>query len=98
MSDLIDRAAVLTTLRTALAAAIARRDGGDYEDEIRYAIRAVEKAETVDAVRVIRCGECGCWNSETGDCNSVVGLPSPVEADDFCSFGIRKEGHDGEVD
>lgn len=53
--------------------------------------RAIERAATVDAMRVIRCGECGCWNSETGDCNSVVGLPSPVEADDFCSYGERGE-------
>ena len=56
------------------------------------------QAPTVDAVAVVRCRDCQHWDFEDCECGSVYGLPSPCEADDFCSYGTRKEAADGRSD
>ena len=104
MTDVIDRVKLLATLHASLATAISRHDGGDYEDEIRYAIRAVEGAEGVDAVGIVRCRDCAIcntpncgmadWRYETG---RWVKHDNWNTDDDFCSDGERKEEHNGEA-
>ena len=86
MDDLISR----KVLENVILRKTAWFDNAD--EDVAY--EAIQKVPAVDAVEVVRCGECACWNFETGDCHSVVGLPSPVEADDYCSFGVRKEAPD----
>ena len=47
----------------------------------------IEAAPTVDAVPVVRCGDCRKF--KTYDCRMVAS-----GYDDFCSYGERKEGDD----
>ena len=58
----------------------------------------LKKQPTVDAVPVVRCRDCKysyynkyCTNEQWKDdgCATVT-----IEADDFCSYGERKEGAD----
>lgn len=54
-------------------------------------IEDIQKQPTVDAVPVIRCKDCKCWDKPNGwngwcDKHSIL-----VEADDFCSSAERKE-------
>ena len=56
-----------------------------------FAVDVLDKATTVDAVQVIRCKDCKCWDKPYGwngwcDKHSIL-----VEADDFCSYAERKE-------
>lgn len=55
----------------------------------------VEEMPTVDAVEVVRCRECKRWESH---CNGKAGIcqkrKGVVRANDFCSYGERKEGAD----
>lgn len=81
----------------------ALRDEFDPDDKtdfdatgIRYYIAS---APTIDAVPVVRCGECKHWkrykpNSEYGDCNQWrQGNDENAEtsADDFCSHGAKMD-------
>jgi hypothetical protein len=50
---------------------------------IRVALRCMEQTPTIDAVAVVRCGECKHWFD--GECGRLV-LSS---ADDYCSYGER---------
>lgn len=56
---------------------------------------AIENAPTIDAVEVVRCKDCVYW--ENGKdylpyCNcSDGGIDDYPQADDFCSYGIRKD-------
>ena len=47
----------------------------------------IEAAPTVDAVPVVRCGDCRKF--KTYDCRMIAS-----GYDDFCSYGERKEGAD----
>lgn len=55
----------------------------------------IENAPTVDAVEVVRCRECKCWDSETGFCDIHSrfyhgGLDWDMfNEDDFCSQGEK---------
>jgi hypothetical protein len=42
---------------------------------------------TVDAVKVVRCGECWAYNQP--DC-PMSGSPGRVSVSDFCSYGERR--------
>lgn len=62
-------------------------------------LAAINNADTVDAVPVVRCGKCKHFRpyegeEHKGDCAELVGLESCVYEDDFCSYGERKEGAD----
>ena len=59
--------------------------------------RLIADTPTVDAVSVIRCKDCGYWQYNNG------GYPNEEcrwredetpDADDFCSYGKRKDGDD----
>ena len=60
-------------------------------------VDAVGDAHTVDAVEVVRCKDCRYWQYNNG------GYPNEEcrwredetpDADDFCSYGKRKDGDD----
>lgn len=66
--------------------------GTSYYYEARSCI---EDVPTADAVEVVRCKDCLYW--EKGKdyepyCNHFGNMMADTNADDFCSFGERKEG------
>ena len=56
----------------------------------------IADAPTVDAVPVVRCRECKHWHKETLFCDYMPYGEARERvnwyADDFCSYGERKEG------
>ena len=56
-------------------------------------IRAINEAPTIDAVPVVRCGECKHYN--TSGCSEGFGwcerMDRGIHDDFFCSNGERKE-------
>ena len=71
--------------------------GRYHEREI--VLQAIEESPTIDAVPVVRCSECishgtltngnlYCGKIKTG----IYGYYRTVKADDYCSYGERKEG------
>lgn len=58
--------------------------------------QAIMDSPTVDAVEVVRCKDCKCWDSETGFCDKHSrfyhgGLDWDMfNDDDFCSQGERR--------
>ena len=58
-----------------------------------YAMLILREAPTVDAVEVVRCGDCKRWephcNGKAGICEKRKGV---ARANDFCSYGERKDG------
>lgn len=64
----------------------------------------IEKAPTVDAVPVVRCEDCVRWDDDP-DTYGADGVPKglcmksfeTVCADDFCSYGKRKENNHEKV-
>lgn len=60
MSDLIDRQALKNKLK--------RWDECDPYEFVEIALHAVDDATTIDAVPVVRCGECKYWSEvDTSD-------------------------------
>ena len=55
--------------------------------------RLIEKAPTVDAVEVVRCRDCKHWQEHDGEmyCGCWANLMTDPAADDFCSYGERRE-------
>ena len=53
-------------------------------------LRWIRKQKTIDAVPVVRCGQCKFDNF----CCRNVGKDGKRTKDDFCSYGERKEGAD----
>ena len=55
-------------------------------------VRLLEKALTVDAVEVVRCRDCKHYKPDEYECGCdfAGGLPY-VKADDFCSYGERRD-------
>lgn len=55
---------------------------------------AVTEEHTVDAVKVIRCKDCVNYKWMFGGycmrCEKIS-YPAPVNEDDFCSYGVRKD-------
>lgn len=49
----------------------------------------IDNAPTIDAVSVVRCRECKWYNC--GACFRDDGANNSRNADDFCSYGERKE-------
>ncbi len=53
----------------------------------------LKQTKTVDAVPVVRCGECRKY-AEGHCCRPFGGgsyVPFPMKPDDFCSYGERKD-------
>lgn len=62
-------------------------------DGRNYAImkRHINEAEKVDAVEVVRCANCNQVNKFGEACYYCDLTGMPVDADDFCSLGERKD-------
>lgn len=58
----------------------------------RDAKKLIEAAKTVDAVEVVRCKDCKHYKPDEYECGCdfAGGLPY-VKADDFCSYGERRD-------
>ena len=55
-------------------------------------VRLLEKAPTVDAVEVVRCRDCKHYKPDEYECGcDFAGGLSYVKADDFCSYGERRD-------
>ena len=60
----------------------------------------IDKAPTIDAVPVVRCEKCACFDEMIdrdsgkpagyGRCRRPFGLTGIISADDFCSYGERR--------
>ena len=68
--------------------------GNHMRGGIRKALHCIEQAPTVDAVPVVRCRECIYCDPERHTCRHYMGTTAPLrrKADDFCSYGERKDG------
>ncbi|MBR5607737.1 MAG: hypothetical protein IKW44_05045 [Bacteroidaceae bacterium] len=62
------------------------------------ALDSIADATTIDAVPVVRCKDCK-YRKLTGAapfmyycCNNNDGLVGGLRVDDFCSYGVRKDG------
>lgn len=66
------------------------------EDDFKKAIKKMPKGIIVDAVSVVRCRDCKHWHKDTVFCEymSYGEASERVNwyADDFCSYGERKDG------
>ena len=73
-------------------ASAARKAILDADPRLAYCI---DEIPGVDAVKVVRCKDCEFW--EQGKdyepyCNHWGNLMADSQADDFCSYGERKDG------
>lgn len=50
-------------------------------------IHSKEQCPTADVVKVVRCGKCGNYCKNTGECNLYGRHPNE---NDFCSSGIKE--------
>lgn len=82
---------------------VAPSNNSDFENEPTWndAVSLLESAPTVDAVEVVRCKDCKCWNAyptassaphvhECGRCIPRIGTTE----NHFCSWGERKDKTD----
>lgn len=64
----------------------------------------IEDAPTVDAVEVVRCGQCKHWEQYyrltdrkepalCGECR-LISMDISMNANDFCSYGERRTDHE----
>ena len=71
-----------------------------YADVWNAVIKILDNAPTIDAVPVVRCRECKYWRKYTcihtgqdeGYCVNPDGLDKLAHPEDFCSYGVRKDG------
>ena len=56
--------------------------------------KALETAQIIDAVPVVRCKDCNHCDPENHHCDHYMGTVAPLrrKPDDFCSYGERKDG------
>ena len=73
----------------------------DFKDGILTVLEMMKKAPAVDAVEVVRCGECRYWDrfpscSATPQYHAckrrIFATNVHTMRDDFCSLGERKDG------
>ena len=62
---------------------------------LAYAMTDIRIAPTVDAVPVVRCGECKYYDEKDHNCLDEMMYARCWMQTDFCSFGERRED-DGE--
>ena len=94
MSDLISRSALIEELQVLKTLA----KGPAQERLIRRQLYAVGHAPAVDAVEVCRCKDCQYYEAKECVCPYIWmsdGAHLWTGADDFCSYGERKDGADG---
>ena len=55
-------------------------------------VENIENAPTIDAVSVVRCKECKHWrNTDAEKIPTASIVCGNMHADDFCSYGERRE-------
>jgi hypothetical protein len=85
---LIDADKLLERETAAYSAAMMHGSGRELFSVIHSTVKDIlESAPTVDAVEVVRCGECWAYNQP--DC-PMSGSPGRVSVSDFCSYGERR--------
>lgn len=89
-NDLIKRIAVCDMLHEEMGA------WGNCADEIEALLKANDalfEIPAVDAVAVCRCKDCKHRDPENHHCDHPAGttIYFPRKADDFCSYGERRE-------
>lgn len=57
--------------------------------------KAIKDADTVDAVEVVRCENCVCYIESDDHHAYCTNHLRETEADDYCSYGIRKDWKHG---
>jgi hypothetical protein len=107
MADLIDRAALLKIIRAEAVNAMELTADRHHPSALAFGHchSLVKRAPAVDAVEVVRCKDCECWNEEdkggratlgTLVCacdnwsNQEDGYSRYTRPDDFCSCGERR--------
>ena len=64
-------------------------------DEYVVKEKAIRDAPTVDAVLVVRCENCDSYREPDDDHAYCTNHLRETEADDYCSYGIRKDWERG---
>lgn len=56
--------------------------------------KAINSVSAAEVAPVVRCKDCKHWHpdDDEGHCDNPDGLDNYARADDFCSYGERKEG------
>ena len=87
MADLISREAVIEQLEL-----LAKYEDSFSQSVILGVVHTIKCAPSVDAVEVVRCGECKNKRTMIGNVyHYCVIHNTKVYAEDFCSYGERKE-------
>ena len=68
-------------------------DENDYDELVAFADKVAEMITDAPSIDIVRCGECKYWhkNRKEGDGMNVFDVCYDFQADDFCSYGERKE-------
>ena len=88
MSEYIERKAVINKVNEIPA----HFDNGDIRYGIELAIQTIKDTPTADVVEIVRCKDCRHYVAEycTRDIKSRTNM-FYMRADDFCSYGERKD-------
>jgi hypothetical protein len=94
--DLIDREVYRRQLQKSLdLMSRAGQSQSDIADGMRRALRLVDMQDEIDAVPVVRCGDCKYRTMLVGrayyTCSHSKGVWGRVKETDFCSYGERRE-------
>ena len=57
-------------------------------------VSLIEKQPTADVVEVVRCKDCTEWDKDEYECSHWYGF----REDDYCSYGARMDGMDGDME
>ena len=70
----------------------------EYVYDTNAVLDSIDAQPTIDAVEIVRCRDCKHWHKDTVFCGymSYGEASERVNwyADDFCSYGERKDGDD----
>ena len=90
MSEYIERKAVINKVNEIPA----HFDNGDIRYGTELAIQTIKDTPTADVVEVVRCKDCRHYVAEycTRDIKSRTNM-FYMRADDFCSYGERKDAN-----
>lgn len=74
---------------------LARSIHGQHVEFCEKMLKAIREQPTVDAVQVVRCGECKYWEEESTFCLNKDGCyGSETKTDWFCADGERRNDDD----
>ena len=77
------------------AALINEAETGNWDIDLKELKMILKYVPTIDAVEVVRCGECKCWHNDgihiTGECLHMMGANALRLDSDYCSYGHKKD-------